>query len=156
VPFSALASGLAPETVYHWRLRTVSDSPLFPRSPWISMPGNGATEADLRTRAGTTAVAEGVASPAAGLRLAAPSPNPFAEATRFSYTLAKTGRHRLAVYDVTGREVTVLVDGTQSGGSHVMQWNGRDRRGAEIPSGVYFLRLEFQGAVETQKIVIAR
>jgi flagellar hook assembly protein FlgD len=62
----------------------------------------------------------------------------------------------LAVYDVAGREVAVLASGMRSGGSHAMQWNGRDRRDAEVPSGVYFLRLEFQGAVETQKIVIAR
>jgi hypothetical protein len=156
VPLSGLANGLAPNALYHWRLRLISDSQFFPRTPWLSMPGNGATETDLRTKAGTTAVSEESASPAAGTRLSSPAPNPFTAATRFTYTLSTSGRHRLAVYDVTGREVAVLAEGPQSGGSHVMQWNGRDRRGAEVPSGVYFLRLEFQGAVETQKIVIAR
>jgi FG-GAP repeat/FG-GAP-like repeat len=156
VPISALASGLVPEAVYHWRLRTLGDSPLFPRSPWVSMPGNGVTEADLRTRAGTTAVAEESSSPAAGVRLSAPAPNPFAVTTRFTATLARGSQYRMAVYDVVGREVAGLAEGMGDGGSRAIAWDGRDQRGTELPSGVYFIRLAFDGYVETQKIVLTR
>jgi hypothetical protein len=156
VPLSELANGLAADALYHWRLRLVSDSPFFPHTPWLSMPGNGATESDLRTRAGTTAVSEGAASPAAGTRLSAPAPNPFTAITRFTYSLAGNSRHRLAVYDVLGREVAVLVEGVGRDGSRAMEWDGRNQRGAELPSGVYFIRLESQSSVQVQKVVIAR
>jgi hypothetical protein len=42
-------AGLTPLTPYHWRLRVVTDSPFFPRSPWFSLPYNNRTETDLRT-----------------------------------------------------------------------------------------------------------
>ena len=38
-----------PGQLYHWRLRVATDSPLFPRSPWLSLPYNNRTETDLRT-----------------------------------------------------------------------------------------------------------
>ncbi len=34
---------------YHWRVRTVSVDPFFPRTPWMSLPGNNVTETKLRT-----------------------------------------------------------------------------------------------------------
>jgi flagellar hook assembly protein FlgD len=86
----------------------------------------------------------------------APAPNPFASSTRLTYTLSNGGRYRLTVYDVQGREVAALAEGLRQAGSHTLNWDGRDRRGAEVPSGVYFLRLEHAGQVKAQKLVIAR
>jgi hypothetical protein len=155
VPLTELANGLIPQTLYHWRLRVITDSPFFPRSPWLWLPGNASTEADLRTEEPTTAVSEGSASPTPGILLEAPTPNPFAEAIRFSYTLSRGGRHHLAVYDVQGREVTVLAEGIGHAGRHTLHWDGRDTQGRRVPAGVYFLRLAFSGRVEAQKLVLA-
>jgi hypothetical protein len=44
----------------------------------------------------------------------------------------------------------------QSAGRHTLRWEGRDASGAELPSGVYFLRLETAGQVEARRLVIAR
>jgi hypothetical protein len=44
-----LVTGLAPQTVYRWRVRHFSHNPLFPASRWFSIQGNNATEADFRT-----------------------------------------------------------------------------------------------------------
>jgi hypothetical protein len=156
VPLTALASGLAPETLYHWRCRIVTDSPFFPRSPWLWLPYNASSEADVRTGGPTTAVVDGSDSSAPGIRLSAAAPNPFTSTTRFTYTLSNGGRHRLAVYDVQGREVTVLAEGIRNAGRHALLWDGCDSRGAEVASGVYFLSLESAGNVEVQKVVIAR
>jgi hypothetical protein len=156
VPLTELASGLVPETLYHWRLRIVTDSPFWPRSRWFWPADNGSTEADLRTKEATASVTEESGSPAAGLQLAAPAPNPFTSTTRFDYTLAKGGRYRLAIYDVQGRQVAVIGEGSAQAGSHSMRWDGRDQRGHLIPSGIYFLRLESPGGALVQKMVIAR
>jgi hypothetical protein len=153
VPLSQLASGLVRGTVYRWRVRTVSDSPFFPRSPWFSLAGNAATEADLRTGGTATAVEE-ISAPAA--QLTAVFPNPFAAATRLAYTLPQGGRHRLDIYDVRGRRVLVLSDGIQPAGRYAVGWDGRDERGHELPSGVYFFRLEAGDYVEARKVVLVR
>ncbi|HEY3175328.1 MAG TPA: FG-GAP-like repeat-containing protein [Candidatus Polarisedimenticolia bacterium] len=43
------AGGLPAGTNIHWRLRVLTDSPYFPRLPWVSLPGNSLTETDART-----------------------------------------------------------------------------------------------------------
>jgi hypothetical protein len=156
VPLSELASGLVQETLYHWRLRIASDSPFFPWSPWLSLPYNARSEADVRTAEGTTAVSDGTGGPRAAVLLGASVPNPFRSATELPYVLPHGGQHRLAIYDVQGREVAVLAEGVQSAGRHTLRWEGRDASGAELPTGVYFLRLETAGQVEARRLVIAR
>jgi flagellar hook assembly protein FlgD len=62
---------------------------------------------------------------------------------------------RVAVYDATGRARRVLVDAVQAAGRHMATWDGRGGRGIALPAGVYFVRLAFDGHVETQKLVLA-
>ncbi len=54
-PLTLRATGLVLSTPYTWRARTVSDDPLFPRSPWIVMPLNAPGETDFRTWCGSAA-----------------------------------------------------------------------------------------------------
>jgi hypothetical protein len=156
VPFTALASGLTPATLYHWRLRTISASPFFPRSPWITLAGNNVTEADLRTAAAPLAVGEEEA-PAAQLPLLEPvRPNPLRAQGEIAYTLRAAGEVRLTVVDVAGRVRAVVADHPQAAGRHTARWDGRDREGRALPAGVYLLRLETAGRETSQKLVIAR
>lgn len=76
-------------------------------------------------------------------------PNPFNPSTRIDFTLARGGRVRLTLYDMLGREVKRLVDGTLSAGSHQILWDGTGRNGVKMASGIYFYRLEVEGAAET-------
>ncbi|HQG47061.1 MAG TPA: FlgD immunoglobulin-like domain containing protein, partial [bacterium] len=69
--------------------------------------------------------------------------------TRIDFTLARGGRVRLTLYDMLGREVKRLVDGTLSAGSHQILWDGTGRNGVKMASGIYFYRLEVEGAAET-------
>jgi hypothetical protein len=105
--------------------------------------------------AGTTGV-DASPSPVVRLRLESQGPNPFSDATRLAYTLPAGGRVRLAVYDLAGREVARLEQGERGAGIHRQTWDGRGDLGTKLPGGVYFARLEFAGAVETAKIVLAR
>jgi len=155
VPLSEIADGLSPGSLYHWRLRIVTDSPFFPRSPWLWHPGNATTEADVRTLPGSVGVDEPLRA-ADRIWLEAAAPNPFATATRIAYTLPERGHVHVGIYDIAGHEVAVLMNGVQEAGSHFQAWDGRGSRGLKLSAGVYFVRLEFVGRVETSKIILAR
>lgn len=89
-------------------------------------------------------------------RLAQNHPNPFNPMTEIGYELATSGRARLAIYDLRGREVTVLVDETLAAGRYEARWNGRDDEGREAPSGIYLVRLVAEGHTASRKITLAR
>jgi hypothetical protein len=159
VAILASINGLTAGRVYHWRLRIATDSPFFPRSPWLWLPYNGATEGDIRTGGTPVEVsddADDTAAPPAAIRLSAGAPNPFRDQTRFQYALPGAGAVRLAVYNAQGRCVRDLVGGRQAAGQHTAGWDGRTGAGRELPSGIYFVRLEFGGQVTAQKLVLQR
>jgi hypothetical protein len=79
------------------------------------------------------------------------TPNPFNPATRISYTLSTQAFVRLAVYDVAGRLIEKLVSQTQTAGLHVLDWNTEN-----LPSGIYFGRLEAGSVVETRKLILLK
>ena len=78
-------------------------------------------------------------------------PNPFNPQTTISFTLEKSERARLAVYNVAGKEVAVLVDGIQSPGSHNVTFNA-----SSLSSGIYYYRLEAAGAVVAKKMILLK
>jgi hypothetical protein len=84
------------------------------------------------------------------------SPNPFNPMTTVSYASPTGSRVRLAVYNVAGRHVRTLVDGEVDPGYHVAVWDGRDDRGVEVGSGVYFCRMEAEGFDDTIKMVLLK
>jgi hypothetical protein len=83
-------------------------------------------------------------------------PNPFGLATWIKYTPRSTGPVRLRVYDMNGRIVRNLVDSHQDKTAQSAVWDGTDDQGRDLASGVYFYRLESDGAVETRRMVLSR
>jgi hypothetical protein len=64
---------------------------------------------------------------------------------------------RLAVYDVSGREVRRLMDGAfQTPGSYSVRWDGLDNAGRWLPAGLYFYRVESDHAMESGRVVVSR
>ena len=59
----------------------------------------------------------------------------------------------LAIYDIHGRQLAVLVDRKMSAGTHHVGWDGRDSRGRQVASGVYFCRLKTADAAFARKMV---
>ena len=90
-----------------------------------------------------------------GLRLDA-HPNPFNPETAITYFVPNSSIVDLRIYDVEGRLVQTLVQEVKSSGSHAAAWNGLDRRGAAVSSGIYFVRLEASGQAATRKIVVLK
>ncbi|HWN83033.1 MAG TPA: choice-of-anchor B family protein, partial [Candidatus Udaeobacter sp.] len=94
------------------------------------------------------------AAPAAVLLGA--SPNPMAGPGQIRFRLPAAGPATLRVYDPAGRLVSILSRGLRPAGEQAVAWSGRSDSGAPLAQGVYYLRLEHQGGVETRPVVIAR
>ena len=84
------------------------------------------------------------------------SPNPFNPVTTLTYGVPRDASVRLAVYSVAGRLVRTLVDGEVGAGYRTVVWDGRDDRGVEVGSGVYFCRMEADGFGDTAKMVLMK
>jgi hypothetical protein len=89
-------------------------------------------------------------------RLYANRPNPFRGETAIAYDLASPGSVRLKIFDATGRLVRTLVDQVHPAGSFVLRWEGRGNQGQQMPTGVYFARLETQQVRKAMKMVMIR
>jgi hypothetical protein len=60
------------------------------------------------------------------------------------------------VLDASGREVALLAEGMREAGEHAERWLARGQDGRELPSGVYFARLEVKGRVFSRKLTLLR
>jgi len=83
-------------------------------------------------------------------------PNPFNPSCTIRYDIPRAGRLSLQVFDVDGSLVRTLVDAWREPGVYSEVWNGRDEAGTELPSGVYFYRLEAGKAVAMKKMVLLK
>jgi photosystem II stability/assembly factor-like uncharacterized protein len=83
-------------------------------------------------------------------------PNPFNPATAISYQLAEVSSVTLRVFDLLGREITTLVNGQQSAGSHTVQWDGKNNHGEHVSSGIYLYELRAGTSMTTRKMVLAK
>ena len=79
-------------------------------------------------------------------------PNPFNPAVVIPLDLATDAAGvSLTVYDVLGRRVRQVWDGSLEAGPHRFVWDGRDERGKAVAAGVYVYRAEVDGRVEAKK-----
>ena len=83
-------------------------------------------------------------------------PNPFNPMATIGFDLPRSQHVRLTVYTVDGRRVTLLVDERRTAGRHEVVWNGCDDHGRQVPSGVYFYRLEAGKFSDTDKMVLVK
>jgi hypothetical protein len=78
-------------------------------------------------------------------------PNPFNPSTQIRFTLQSSDVARLTVYDLLGREVAVLVNGTMPAGSHSITFDA-----SNLTSGVYIYKLEAGGQVMTKRMTLLK
>jgi hypothetical protein len=79
-------------------------------------------------------------------------PNPFNPVTTIRFAVpASRGVVSLRIYDLLGREVAVLADGTVAPGVHTVEWDARS-----LPSGVYTCVLRFGGTMQARKLLLMR
>ena len=78
-------------------------------------------------------------------------PNPFNPATVINYDIPEQSHVRLAVYDLIGRQVDLLVNETRAAGSYNITWDG-----SQLSSGVYIYRLETAGQTLTRQMTLIK
>lgn len=83
-------------------------------------------------------------------------PNPLHPGTSIVFSLPERSGVDLAVYDLTGRRVKTLIQGSRDAGVHSVEWSGQDETGARVANGVYFYRLTAGEVTRTRKLVVAR
>ncbi len=78
-------------------------------------------------------------------------PNPFNPVTTIQFQLANDGHTQLKVYDILGREISIVINQELKAGIHKINWDS-----SKIASGVYFYRLSSGNFVDTKKMIVAK
>ncbi|MGD8395834.1 MAG: FlgD immunoglobulin-like domain containing protein [Candidatus Eiseniibacteriota bacterium] len=92
-------------------------------------------------RGGTTAVADAASVDSGPIATVRVAPDLAGAGARVAFRLPAASAVRLGVYDVLGRSVAVLIDGSRAAGQHIAHWDGATAAGRRTAGGVYFVRL---------------
>jgi len=95
------------------------------------------------------------AVPIAPLTILPNRPNPFNPSTIIPIRLGGPARVSVSVYDVAGRLVRTLHEGSAAGDMD-LRWDGTDQTSRQVASGVYFTRVDANGVVKTGRMVLVR
>jgi hypothetical protein len=83
-------------------------------------------------------------------------PNPFNASTVILYTLPQATDVKLEIFNLLGQRIRVLVDEQQSAGYRKVIWDGKDDKGRDVSSGIYFYRLQTEDYSDSKKMVLMR
>lgn len=83
-------------------------------------------------------------------------PNPFNPETNISFDLPEAATVRLAIFNILGEKVNVLIDEKLPAGNHMVSWNGQTDDNRMAGSGVYFYRLETEKYQQTKKMMLLK
>jgi len=78
-------------------------------------------------------------------------PNPFNPSTKIIFDLAKETNVKIVVYDLLGRQISIIADSYMKAGSHEISFNGSD-----LSSGIYFYELRTDGFREVRKMSLIK
>ena len=102
-------------------------------------------------RDGTTIVRNDISAGDMGFGLSSNFPNPFNPETRIAFRISRFEFVRLSVYNLLGNEVAKLMDREMPAGTYTLTWNAQD-----MPSGVYFFRLNAGKFSETRRMLLMK
>lgn len=114
-------------------------------------PGSGPTNVYYNAEQLLTAVEPISSNTPDKFSLSQNYPNPFNPVTNINFSLPKAGNVKLVVFDMTGREVTVLVNGQYSAGTYKV-----DFEASSLASGVYFYKIQTENFTEVKKMMLIK
>lgn len=83
-------------------------------------------------------------------------PNPFNPVTTIYYDLPSQSKINIEIFDLLGRNVRTLVNGTKPSGKYSIIWNGKDKYDKPVSAGVYFYQLQTENYVQTRKMLLLK
>ncbi|RKY88165.1 hypothetical protein DRQ09_03310 [candidate division KSB1 bacterium] len=83
-------------------------------------------------------------------------PNPFNPETKISYQIPFTTKVTIKVYNLLGQEIITLVNKKQVKGKYQVKWNGRDRTGNMVSSGVYIYQIKAGNFIQAKKMMFIK
>ena len=83
-------------------------------------------------------------------------PNPFNPRTLIAFELAEAGPVSIEIYNIKGQKVTTLVNANLVSGKHKIEWNGTDKYGRKVASGIYQYRLITKDKSITRKMLLMK
>jgi hypothetical protein len=82
--------------------------------------------------------------------------NPFNSSTTIRYAIPRSGRTVITIVDIMGKPVVVLIDREMSVGSYELNWNAKNNRNIRVASGMYFLRMSYEGRIQERRLALLR
>jgi len=137
----ATVSGLSHGTTYYWRVSASNGSA---RSGWSSVRS-------FVTIAAVMTDAEVSDALPREFKLSQNYPNPFNPSTTIQFSIPRTSHVMIRIYNALGHVVHNLVDESLPLGTHARQWAA-----SQLPSGVYFCRIQAEGFVDTKRLVLMK
>jgi len=83
-------------------------------------------------------------------------PNPFNPSTTFNFAIAKKTDVSLIIYDILGREVRKLINSNYNAGNYKIVWDGKNKQGINIASGIYFAVFKAEQTIINRKLLLIR
>jgi len=132
---SMLLEDLLPDTLYHFKIICTD---LFGQSVESEV-------SSFRTLPNTATAVQQDGEVPDQFRLSPSYPNPFNGRTCMEVAIPHSGHMLAVVYNLSGQEVTCLYDKMISAGTRNITWDGVNQHGRQVSSGVYILRIVYQG-----------
>jgi hypothetical protein len=147
---------LGPSTIFPYKAVPVGDQSGYGRNDFIGSVkgdnigyghilmfiGNNTVKTDIKREKDSTNTRQNI------LQV---YPNPFNSQIRISYTLKNRGNINLKLYNSIGQEIELLKNEEENAGIHEINYKNN-----KLPSGIYFLTLNHNGELVTQKIVLTK
>ena len=83
-------------------------------------------------------------------------PNPFNPKTTIKFELSKPGKTKVAIYNIKGQKVKILLDEKLESGKHSLVWNGKNEKGKKVASGTYFYKVEVNKEIKVKKMLLIK
>jgi Tol biopolymer transport system component len=83
-------------------------------------------------------------------------PNPFGDKTTIGFTVSQPSHVTINIYNLSGQKINTIIDADYKAGSYQLQWDGKNKEGQNLQSGIYLCQLKTPDGVDVKKMMLIR